>query len=141
MVTTISSSAIRSSISMSPTSSRISVLRSSPYFFWISFISSLIIWSTIASLSRIALNLAMFLIKSWYSALIFSLSNPVSLCNLMSRIAWAWMSERSKSDIRRAFASLGSEEDLINSITSSKKSSAFFSPSRICARSSALLRS
>ena len=55
----------------------------------------------------------------------------------MSRIAWAWISDRPNFATRPSFASFGSFEARISRMTASMWSRAIESPSRMCSRASA----
>ncbi len=88
-------------------------------------------------LSRIPFNLLMRSLTSLYSCRILSRSNPVSLCNLISSIAFAWISRKANRVIKPSFAVSGSLEFLINAITSSRLSKATRYPSRMWALFSA----
>ena len=136
-----SSSAIRSSISKSPSASTISVRRASPYFSWVSLSSLTTISINNVSLARIARRRSMVFINPANSSTIFCRSNPVNRWSCISRIAWAWSFVRENCTSRPLRASVGFVESLINLITASKWSSAIFSPSRIWARASAFRRS
>ena len=111
----------------------ISVLRSSPKSSFNLSASSLIIPYIFESSDKIPVNSSINSISSLYSWLILSLSSPVSLCNLISRIAFAWISENLNFAINSVRATFASFEARIILITSSILSSAILNPSKIWA--------
>ena len=119
----------------------ISLRRSSPYFLLIAASSSEMISILRSRLSRIPLSSSMVTRKAASSSSSFSISSPVSRASRMSRIALACRSDSSKDSRNRSDAISASREPLIILITSSMLSTATLRPSRMCARSSAFLRS
>ena len=126
---------------ISPSACLISVLLASAYLSFIAIISSLITPKSNFSSDNIALKCSIFFINSLYSSSIFCLSNPVSLCNLISKIAWAWISVKPNLDVNPSLASPVVLDDLIKLITASILSNAILKPSNICALASALFNS
>ena len=92
MVTTISSSASRSSIVSSVVSVRISVRRASPYSSLMASSSSLMIAISLASDARIAFSSSISLRTSSCSSTIFCRSSAARRRSCMSRMALAWIS-------------------------------------------------
>ncbi len=137
-VITISSSSIRSSRVISSSVAASSVRRSSPNCDWILSSSSTTICSCSGSLARMPFSFSISFSVSSYSSTIFWRSSPVSRCRRMSRMAWAWTSEKWKRSRSASFASCGVLDWRISATTSSRLSIAILSPSRMWARSSAL---
>ena len=136
-----SSSWIKSSISISFTTFSIDVLLSSLYLFFISISSSLITPSNFSSLAKIEFKYSICFISSLYSSSILPLSKPVSLLNLISKIAVACLSVKLNLSIRVFLAISEVSECLIILITSSIWSKAILNPSSIWALACALFRS
>ena len=86
-----------------------------------------------------SLKCAISCINSLYSFSIFSLCNPDSVFNLISRIDCACISDKPNLFINLSLAS--SYDERIISITSSILSSAIFNPSKMCALANALSKS
>ena len=141
MAMTTFSFLIRSSISKSPASCSMRLLRSSPNFSAMIFISSLMTVRSFLGSARIPFSSAILSIRSWCSFSSFSLSRPVRARRRMSTIACAWTSSRPNLSVRRAFAvcTLGLSRMILT--TSSMLSSAMSRPCKIWSLSSALLRS
>ena len=131
IVTTISSLAIRSSILISPASSSIDVLRSSPYLSLTSISSSLMICILLGSSAKISFKSAIVAINSAYSALTLSISRPVSFWSLISKIAFACISDSLNSFIKPFLASSPFLDARISFITASRLSRAIINPSKI----------
>ena len=93
IVTTMSSRAIRLSISASNSASTSSVRLGVPNFSFTSRSSSLSTSRSFSRLARISKNSAILSVISFSSLPILSLSRPVSLCNLRSSIALACISD------------------------------------------------
>ena len=140
-VITTSSSWIKSSMSISLTTFWISVLLSSLYLLFISLSSSLITPRSFISSANILFKYSMYCIISLSSSSILSLSRPVNLLNLISKIAWACFSLNWNLSINVLFAISLVFEFLIIWITSSILSRAIFNPSNMCALASALFNS
>ena len=138
---TISSSAMRSSTSREDASPTISLRRSSPYFLSMAVSSSEMISMRCSLLPRIARSSSMVARTSMSSSSSFSISRPVSLASLISRMALAWRSESSKDSCRRVEAVSASRDPRMTLMTSSMLSTAILRPSRMCSRSSARARS
>ena len=132
---------IKSSIEMSNSSNPMDVLLSSPYLSLIMMISSLITPRSSFLSARIAFNSPIFSLSSLYSFSSFSRSSPVSARRRMSTIACDCTSDKPKRSINSAFAACTLSEPLMMRITSSILSSAMSNPSKMWARSSALLSS
>ena len=131
MVTTISSSAIRSSISISEVSVEISVRRASPNFFCTKSKSSLMMFITLLSSANTLSNQSICSITSMYSSSIFLRSKPVKRCKRISRIAWAWRWLRLNFSIKEVFAISAVALLRMVLITSSRLSRAIFKPSKM----------
>ncbi len=121
----------------SPSASMIWVRRSSPYLLISSVSSSLMMLRISRLLERICLRWAMSFSSSAASETIFSCSRPVSLCSLMSKMAFACSSERRNASIRPSLASAGVGAALMILITSSMFFRAMSRPARIWALFSA----
>ena len=134
---TTSVSGIMSSILTSPPANSMSVRRSSPYLSFISMSSSLMISMRLALSDKILFKYSIVFMSSSYSALILSLSRPVSFCRRMSRMAFACISLSLNSDIKPLRASSGVAEPRMSLITASRLSIAISKPSRTCALFSA----
>ena len=80
-------------------------------------------------------------VSSAYSASIFSRSRPVRRWSRISRMALAWTSRQTETAAQGDRASWGLAAALITAMTSSIRSRAMISPSRIWARSLALASS
>ena len=78
---------------------------------------------------------------SLYSLIILSVSSPVNLCSLMSRMACDCFLDKPKPSIRASLADTGSLLFLIVSTILSIFLRAIFKPSNMCALDSALARS
>ncbi len=103
----MSSRVIRSStLISSASSSRISVRRPSPCFSAMAFVSSFTTPRIFVSLASRAFRLSISARVSASSSTIFRTSRFVRRCSCMSRMAWAWRSERPKVFIRPARARL-----------------------------------
>ena len=135
---TISSSAIRSSISMEEVSCERIVRRASPNFFFISNRSSLIILRTFCSSAKTLSNQSIVSITSIYSSSIFLRSKPVKRCRRISKIAWAWRRLKVNFSTNAVLAISALALLRIVLITASRLSRAIFKPSKIWARSLAL---
>ena len=135
------SSGIKSSSTISYSSTPITERLSSPYLSAISWISVLITPSKSFSSARIAFNSAISLTRSACSFSSFSLSKPVRARSLISTIAWACASEKPNLSINPSFAAWVLALARIIEITSSIKSSALRRPCKMWSLSSALLRS
>ena len=121
----------------SPSSSRISVRRPSPYASRTPRSSETTISISSVSLSRMARSRTIVLTRSASSSTIFWRSSPVSRCSCMSRIAWAWIPVRANRSISPVRASAGARDRRISRMTASRLSRAILSPSRTWARASA----
>ena len=128
-------------MSISLTTFWISVLLSSLYLLFISLSSSLITPRSFISSANILFKYSMYCIISLSSSSILSLSRPVNLLNLISKIAWACFSLNWNLSINVLFAISLVFEFLIIWITSSILSRAIFNPSNMCALASALFNS
>ena len=140
METTISSSAMRSSRSISPSAGMTSVRRSSEYLPRTSVSSSRITWYTRASSPRMARSSAISACSSAYSASILPASSCVSRCRRRSRMARACSSLRSKVLMSPARASSGSAAARMSAMTASMSLRAMSRPSSTWARVSARSR-
>ena len=94
-----------------------------------------------AGLFRMSVSSSMSAFFSFSSSSIFFRSSAASVCKRISRIAVAWRSRQLEQLHQAPCASSLSFDFLIVAITRSIASSAIESPSRICARSCAFLRS
>ena len=137
----MSSSTIRSSTLNEPTAAVISLRRSFPYFSATSRSSSLRMPMRTSSEPKISRSSSMSARTSDNSSSSFSISRPVRRASLMSRIALACRSVRLNELWSSCDAVLVSLDPRMTLITSSMLSTATLRPSRICSRSSALLRS
>ena len=140
-VITCSSSSIRSRIDISSKASRISVLLSSPKRSRIAVNSSFMSSISLDSDPNIAFNSATISSKPFCSVIILSFSIPVNRCNLMSKMAWAWISENLNSSINFGRASLASLDPRIILMILSILSRAIKYPSNKCNRAKAFRRS
>ena len=140
MVTTTSSSGMRSSMLISPSKGTIRVRRSSPYFSTISASSSETMprWrSGEAMISRRSLTRAR---SSSDSSWILRRSRAARRRSWRERMASAWASSTSSSPMRPVRASSVVGERRMRAITASRASIALSRPSRMWRRSSALRR-
>ena len=136
------SSGIISSISIpSGVHGTISVLLSSPYFSATSLSSSTTISILMFLFPRISLSLVIRVSRVASSSSSVFLSSAVSLPRRISMIAWVCFSEKLKTSMSFAFASLWLEAAFIIRITSSMLSWALINPLRMCALASAFLYS
>ena len=110
-----------------------SVLRSSPYFSFISMSSSLTIFICKSLLARISLYLAIIFCSSAYSLLRSSTARFVNCPRRISTIALACSSSSEKRSFRLFLASSWFLELRIIFTTSSMLFTAMINPSRICA--------
>ena len=141
MVKTTFSSGIMSSMLNSPPENSITDLLSSPCFSFISRSSSFMIVILLSLSFKISFRSFISSTKLSYSSLNLSCSRPVSCLNLISTIAFDWISDNLNSVIKFFLASSALEDFLIISITLSILSDAIIRPSRIWALSSAFFRS
>ena len=141
MVTTTSSSAMRSSICNSASAGRICVRRSSEYCSLISTNSCFTICRTIASDANMVRKWAMRETSSLYSWVSLSCSSWVKRCSRISRMAVACTSLKVNWLIRPCRAVSGEDAPRMRAMTSSRNSRARLKPSKMWARSSALRRS
>ncbi|MBA1343118.1 MAG: hypothetical protein C5S52_05925 [ANME-2 cluster archaeon] len=136
-----SSDGIKSSSSNSSCASSISVLLWSAYFSFIARSSSFIRSRTFCGFASTSLRNAIVSSSDAYSSSSFSRSMPVRRRSCISRIAFACTSDSPKFAIKPSLAASAVFDDRISLITASMLSRAIFSPSRMCIRSSAFLRS